>query len=287
MIKPSKIGSVFTVVTAAALVLAPFHLSSVVAAQEDVGAEDEVNTAAAVLEFDLDALPPLPGGEGLAGALAGLDGHRIIVAGGANFPDSPRWETDKAWHDDIHVLDLTRLESGWQTFDGGLGGPIAYGVSVSHPTLGVVSIGGDTGQDLTSEVFALRTDEAGGAPVRTDLPALPTPLAYAAGTIVGNDLYVFGGRSDSKGPATTAGWRLKIDADGAVVPWIDDQRNERTWRAIKDLPGPARILPVAGELRGKLYCFSGVALEPDDDGGHRRVVPYLTDAWRYDPASDD
>ena len=287
MIQPSKIGSTFAAVTAAVLLLAPFLLSSAVAAQEEVGAEAAVNQAAAVLDFDLDALPPLPGGEGLAGAVAGLDGHLIIVAGGANFPDSPRWETDKAWHDDIHVLDLTRMESGWTTFEGGLGGSIAYGVSVSHPTLGVVSIGGDTGQGITSEVFALRTGQSGGAPVRTDLPALPTPLAYAAGTIVGNDLYVFGGRSDSKGPATTAGWRLKIDADGDVVTWIDDLENERTWRPIKDLPGPARILPVAGELRGKLYCFSGVALEPDDGDGHRRVVPYLRDSWRYDPSTDE
>lgn len=277
MSQPSKIGSTFSAVTTVVLLFAPFLLPPAVAGQEDFGGEDQINHAAAVLDFDLDALPPLPGGEGLAGAIAGLDGRSVIVAGGANFPDAPRWETEKVWHDDIHVLDLSRLESGWTTFTGGLGGSIAYGVSMSHPTLGVVSIGGDTGQGISSEVFALRIGEAGSPPSRTDLPDLPGPLAYAAGTIVGNDLYVFGGRSDAKGPATSEGWHLRIEGDAPVG----------TWTAIEDLPGPARILPVAGELRGKLYCFSGVALESDDDGEHRRVVPYLRDTWRYDPATDD
>ena len=276
MINPSKIGRVFASFTAVALLLDPI-LSSALATQDEPGDDADLKSAEAVLDFDLDALPPLPGGEGLAGAVAGLDGRRIIVAGGANFPDPPRWETEKTWHDDIHVLDLARPEAGWTTFDDALGGPVAYGVSVSHPSLGVVSIGGDTGEGIIADVFALRTDDAGAAPSRTRLPSLPVPLAYAAGTILGEDIYVFGGRSDSKGPASAAGWRLRIGADGTIGEWT----------SIRDLPGPARILPVAGGLRGGLYCFSGVALEPDGSDGHRRVVPYLRDAWRYDPSTDD
>ena len=281
MTRPPKTGSVFLAIAAITLFLTPF-LASATADDQDSSS----SPAAAVLEFDLDALPPLPGDEGLAGAIAGLDGRWIIVAGGANFPETPRWETAKSWHDDVHVLDLTRPDSGWTTYEDQLSRPIAYGVSISHPVLGVVSIGGDTGQGITGEVFALRTGADGGVPARTDLPDLPTPLAYAAGTIVGNDLYVFGGRSESTGPATAAGWRLKIDVNGSVVTWIDADDVERTWMPIEDLPGPARILPVAGELRGHLYCFSGVALEPDEAAGHRRIVPYLRDAWRYDPSLD-
>lgn len=272
MTRPSKTGSVFGAIATIALFVTPFLISVTARAGQDPGPGD----AAAVLEFDLGALPPLPGDEGLAGAIAGLDGRSIIVAGGANFPDTPRWETAKAWHDDVHVLDLARPDSGWTTYEDQLPRPIAYGVSVSHPMLGVVSIGGDTGDGITAEVFALRTGADGDVPTRTDLPALPTPLAYAAGTILGNDIYVFGGRAGTSGPASTAAWRLPVDTEGTPGAWT----------AIADLPGAGRILPVAGALRGHLYCFSGVALEPDEAGGHRRIVPYLLDAWRYDPSLD-
>ncbi|MEE2971763.1 MAG: sodium/solute symporter [Planctomycetota bacterium] len=243
-------------------------------AGSSVADEESVPTAAAVLEFDFEALPPLPGGEGFAGAIAGLDGRHLIVAGGANFPESPRWETPKVWHDDAHVLDLTRPEIGWRTFENALPSSVAYGVSIGHPALGVVSIGGDTGQGITDRVVALRFDEATGDVTSSDLPPLPEPRAYAAGGLVGGDLFVFGGRSTLDGPALKTGWRLATDAE------------EPAWKPIAPIPGPARILPVAGVLRNQLYCFSGVALEPGEDEGHRRVSPYLVDAWRYDPTGD-
>ena len=111
MIHPSKtrvgFGTILGLAVLAILAIGPRSLAG-----STVPAEKPVPTAAAVLEFDFDALPPLPGGEGFAGAIAGLDGRHLIVAGGANFahPDAPRWETPKAWHDDVHVLDLAEQE---------------------------------------------------------------------------------------------------------------------------------------------------------------------------------
>ena len=68
-----------------------------------------------VLEIDFDSMPPLPDGEGLAGAIAGRSGATIIIAGGANFPDEPRWETAKVWHDAVMVLDLSADAPAWTT----------------------------------------------------------------------------------------------------------------------------------------------------------------------------
>ena len=247
------------------------------AAAEDFAASAPQGTA--VVEFDLDALPPLPDGEGLAGAIAGLtDGH-LLVAGGANFPNTPRWETDKVWHDAILTLDLRKPEAGWTTRDTRLlDGPIGYGISVTHPTRGVISIGGDTGAGLTDRVFAMTIDSASSSVEIESLPNLPMPLAYGAGVLVGETIVVFGGQTESGGPALDSVWRLDLAA-------LAGDPNA-TWTTGAKIPGGGRILPVAGAHRGKVYCFSGIALEPNDAGGYGRIAPYLTEAWRYDLAAD-
>lgn len=233
-------------------------------------------TPSEVVAIETDALPPLPDGEGVAGAIAGRFDRFLLVAGGANFPDLPRWETDKVWHDEIRTLDLADPTAGWRTLGQRLDQPVAYGVTVSHPSRGVISIGGDTGDGFTDEVFALRLED--GALVREALPRLPSPLAYAAGVLVGESIVVFGGQRESGGAAEAGGWRLDLDALAADP--------STGWRSIAAIPTGGRILPVAASHRGVAYCFSGAALEPDADGGVRRVAPYLTEAWRYGLAAD-
>ena len=102
-----------------------------------------------------ESLPPLPG-PGLAGSVAGQSNNHLIIAGGANFPNAPLWETDKVWHDEIHVLDLASPENGWRTLESRLPNPIAYGVSLTHPTLGVISIGGGDGEELIALLISWR-----------------------------------------------------------------------------------------------------------------------------------
>ena len=92
-----------------------------------------------VLDIDFDSTPPLPDGEGVAGAIAGRSGATIIVAGGANFPNEPRWETAKVWHDTVSVIDLSAESPAWTTLPERLPRPIAYGVSLTHPSRWVIS----------------------------------------------------------------------------------------------------------------------------------------------------
>ena len=253
----------------AMLVAAAICGPSVMADSTDSSSEPGI---AAVLDFKFDAVEPLPDGEGLAGAIAGRSGSVLIIAGGANFPDSPRWETEKVWYDSIQTLDLAADDPQWKTITASLDGPVAYGVSLTHPSHGVLSIGGANSTSHLASCFSLSIKD--GELVRVELPDLPIPLAYAAGTLDGDTVVIMGGQSTPGGAASDAVFLLDLDA------------NESAWKRGPPIPSGGRILPVAATHRGEVMLFSGVALEPDGDGGHRRVSPYLVEAWKLDRSSD-
>ena len=78
-----------------------------------------------------ESLPPVPDPVGLGGpfvaALQGADGEqRLLVAGGANFPEAPPWEGGaKVWYAGTWVFD----GEGWASGPP-LPGPRAYGAVV-------------------------------------------------------------------------------------------------------------------------------------------------------------
>src|SRR6188474_1845861 len=58
-------------------------------------------------------ITPLPDPRGYAGMFAGVAGGKLIVAGGANFPDTMPWEGGKkVWYDTVFVLD--RSDGQWR-----------------------------------------------------------------------------------------------------------------------------------------------------------------------------
>ena len=63
-------------------------------------------------------LSPISDAEGFAAPYVGVSDGRLLVAGGANFPDKPRWETDKVWYDSIFVLD--KPDGKWRKIPGKL-----------------------------------------------------------------------------------------------------------------------------------------------------------------------
>jgi SSS family solute:Na+ symporter len=220
-----------------------------------------------LIEVDT-SLPALPG-VGVAGALAGTSSNHLIIAGGANFPNAPLWETEKVWHDAIHVLDLASPSDGWSTLEPTLPRATAYGVSLTHPTFGVISVGGADGTTHLDNAFMMTFND--GELVVEPLPNLPTPLAYAAGAIDGDIVYIVGGQTSPD--ATVASDRL-FRLNLASLP--------HAWEELEPLPAAGRILPVAGVNRGALYVFSGASLAPNKEGKATRT--YLTDAWRFAPA---
>ena len=70
----------------------------------------------------LEPLPPAwPGTTqpGVAGPFAGIHGSTLIVAGGANFPDTMPWHGGKKqYHDEIYQFQLPAGTDGWQVLTG-------------------------------------------------------------------------------------------------------------------------------------------------------------------------
>jgi N-acetylneuraminic acid mutarotase len=216
----------------------------------------------------VSSLAALPDAFGFAGMFAGVSGTNLLCAGGANFPEKPLAEGGrKIWHD--RVFALATAGGAWREV-GRLPRPNAYGVSATWRGSLVLAGGGDARINFHSACL-LRWD--GLRLVTEDLPPLPVSTANACGTVVGDILYVAGGQET---PASTAALQRCFALDLAApvrswkeIPWPDS--------------APGRILAVAAALDGWFYIFSGADLLPTASGTAGRR--YLTDAWRYRPAS--
>ncbi len=265
-------------------------------------------------------LPPLPDGSGqqstalgVAGPFAGVHHDRLIVAGGANFPDGLPWIPidatgklpQKIYYDTVFVLSKQNGASPeWSVAKTHLPQPLAYGTSIPTPK-GVLCIGGewktyaeDAGGKATStthpsdQIFLLAWDPQSEsvrlknryaeAPEPAEdfhpFPPLPQATTMLGGTIVDNKIYVLGGATQTG--ATDKVWMLDLDrarvtkdAAGNVLPW--------RWQAGPPIPGPARILPVVAAqndgTRSNVYLFSGRT------PGNAEESVILTDAYALDP----
>ena len=211
-------------------------------------------------ELNWSKLPTLPDERGFAGAFAGNADGVLLIAGGANFPGAPPWEGGtKVWHDKVFVYEPG--DANWREA-GKLAGPLGYGVSISTEE-GVVCIGGSDPEHHHADVVRLRWIDGG---LKTEvLPALPVPLANMAGALVGGTIHVIGG---TLSPEATESLNRHFAFDGSA------------WTELEPLPGPGRILPVAGARDGVFLVFSGASLEPGTDGSLIRT--YLKDAWKYE-----
>ena len=214
-----------------------------------------------------EELPVLPDPVGFAAPFAGVTEGALLVAGGTNFPHGSLWSGGaKAWHDRIFLLDTPA--GSWREA-GRLPGTRAYGVSITIVE-GILCIGGSDDRTVTADVILLR--RSGGGIVAEPWPALPAPLHYACGALVGRTVYVAGGLREFAGVPGKWFYALDLDAPPAT----------RAWRAVEPWPGPPRQTAVAGSLDGAFYLFGGLNLIPGPDGKPERQ--YLSDAWRYTPA---
>lgn len=211
-------------------------------------------------------LPPLPDARGFAGSYAGISDGKLLVAGGANFPDKPHAEGGtKVWTDRAFVLDSPT--GTWRELPDKLPKPLGYGVSLTTPE-GVLCIGGSDVKQHFTDVFLLKLVD--GKLTRVEYPPLPGPCANSCGALAGNVAYVAGGLES---PAATKTmhtfWRLDLAKPAA----------ERRWEALDPWPGPARMLATAGVIDGRFYLCGGTDLSAGSDG--KPVRTYLRDAYSY------
>ena len=151
--------------------------------------------------FSWEEIAPIPSSteddvqHGLGAPFAGSSNGVILVAGGCNFPDVPVYDGGtKKYYDDIFVYDLTQKD--W-TVSGKFPYPIAYGASVTTE-YGVVCIGGN---NINQSLAKVRLMKWNAKENRVDIqpwPDLPFTMANMAAALVGNTIYVAGGKADDK-----------------------------------------------------------------------------------------
>ena len=143
------------------------------------------------------SLPPARKGEhpvGLAGAVSGLLNDRLLVGGGANFPDTLPWMGGhKKYHDNVYEY---AKRGGRVRFTGlrfTLPEPIAYAACCTTPG-GIVYAGGENEQGISRKAWLLSQD-----PVARfhPLPDLPIAVSGASATAVNGRVYLAGGETAS------------------------------------------------------------------------------------------
>ena len=217
------------------------------------------------LPLKWESLPPIPDPNGFASPFAGTSYGALIVAGGSNFPGKKPWEGGtKVWYDSVLALD--KPIGKWERI-GKLPRPLAGGVSVTTSS-GIACIGGGDADQCYADCFLLEFKK--GRLAITRLPSLPKPCANAAGVLLGNNIYVAGGieRPDATSTLSTL-WALDLAKTSAG------------WQELPSWPGPGRMLPTIGAVRGSIYLFSGADLKRDENGKPVRI--WLKDAYRYVP----
>ena len=234
-------------------------------------ADNEADNESSAKTFSWDALAVLPNELGVAGPFAGVHNDALIVAGGANFP-KPIWISDKAWYDDIYVLQKDGDDYQW--LDGGkLPKQIGYGGAVSTKD-GVLCIGGNHGDETYDDVFLLSWNRGLSKLTTTVFPKLPRPCAFTAATIVGDTVYVAGGQSGgSLSTAMNNFWGLDLSRRGS-----DDFR----WQILPPIPGPTRALNLTvAQNNGEDDCVYVIS------GRHQtgEATEFLTDVWEFNTNS--
>jgi SSS family solute:Na+ symporter len=212
-----------------------------------------------------EQLPPIPDAVGFAGSYAGVSQDVLLVAGGANFRGKPPGEGGtKVWHDRIFALE--RGATAWRDA-GRLPQAAGYGVSLSTPE-GVLLIGGGDATRNFTDVLRARWN--GNAVEFETLPALPVPLAMAAGALLNRTVYVGGGlEQPTSTKASAAFFALNLDDLAAG------------WKTLPAWPGPARMLATASAQDGAFYLIGGADLSTGPDG--KPVRQWLRDAYRFTP----
>lgn len=203
-------------------------------------------------------LPDIPDARGFAGAFAGVQDGKLIVAGGTHFTDKMPWEGGtKVWYDSVFAFD------GEWKLAGKLPCANGYGVSLTTPQ-GLLIVGGGNATEHFREVFWLQKADK--------LPPLPKPCAFMSGCVLDEVIFIVGGiETPTATSAMNTFWSLHLKQPSAG------------WRELPPCPGGGRILSCMAAAEGRVWLFSGAALKAGADGKAERI--WLKDAWSYAEAS--
>lgn len=214
-------------------------------------------------------LPNAPGQQeqlGLAGVAGGVHNNVLLIAGGANFPDSMPWQGgSKKYWEDIYVL--LKKEDGsyrWHDETFQLPKPMAYAASVETSN-GILLIGGENERGILSSVQLIQWDAVNEEILVKAMPDLPLPLTNSAAAVIGNGVYVAGG--ETEGRASDGFFYLDLSAPSA-------------WTALPELPQALSHAVAVVQSNGEYPCFYLI-------GGRTQTPSGISNlhgtTYRYDP----
>lgn len=213
-------------------------------------------------EFRWEKLPALPDTMGRSGMYCGVS-HGVLLAMGGRQHQDRGVARDSSWSDRIYVL--TADNTSWQIADERLPFPMANGLSVSYMDR-ILLVGGIGGGQYLRQVFDVRY--IGGQIVIDTLVSLPFPMAYAAGAIVGDVLYVAGGRQQPD----------KVDEKIFLALDLSGRTAKDEWVLLETWPGPPRRQAISASLGNRFFLFGGFGTDTTaKKTGVRR------DAYQFDP----
>lgn len=231
---------------------------------------DHPEAASAVGKEDLKQIPDKIGRAGMVATAA--DG-KILMTGGANFPDAqkdaktPQERGPKKFYSDVILFNIA---DGTNSTVGNLTYTVGYAAHTTNGADSIIIAGGcnDTGHLATTIKVSVRENKL----ETEELAPLPTGTAYAAYVQVGSKLYVFGGQE--KADSTTA-------LNKAYV--LDTADPAAGWKTLADMPD-SRMLAVAGSWGNKIYVAGGCSLAPNAKGEAQRT--YLKSTLCYDTTTN-
>lgn len=132
---------------------------------------------------------------GFAGSVAGVHENKLIIAGGANFPDKMPWEGGaKKYYDDLYLYLIKGNKLIQDKRDFKLPFSIGYAAVCSTPQ-GVIHAGGENENGISDKVVLLQWNTATENINIRNLPDLPVALTNAAAAANGDIIYIAGGET--------------------------------------------------------------------------------------------
>ncbi len=206
-------------------------------------------------------LPPVNGQSislGVAGPVTGAHGNMMLVAGGANFPDSMPWQGGKKkYYSDIYLFTKKGNQFVPVTGDFNLQEGIAYSACCSAPK-GILYAGGENEKGISDKAFLLKWDAEAKSVVTETLPHLPVAVSNASATSYNNIVFIAGGE--------------KPDGVSDKFWSIDLGSSASGWKELPQLPKPvshAVFIAIKSDGVLKLYLL----------GGRRKTVQGISELY--------
>jgi len=193
--------------------------------------------------------------KGVSGHIAGeLRPGLLVMAGGCNFPDRPAREGGvKRYYSEIYIADYlgafnlacetkaSELDMGWKLV-GHLPHPTAYAAFQLYDDKLIV-VGGQSAAGDLRDAYMIQLGNRHGMKI-TPLPSLPEPRSGMASALIGNVLYLIGGRANGKLSNT--------------VLSLDLRRPQKEWREETPYPHSPFLKLVAMTNQDESDTSSGV-----------------------------